>query len=127
MSKKFDKCQELAVVSNVLNTMANSMELTLKSSGACMPHEAKVVSEVIITLFGKKMVEECAKCYEQMLTDAELDYLIQTNKHPLSQSAQKKTAKAAEELGVVFTSLINNNIKTISKAVENTLGYKLDL
>jgi phage terminase Nu1 subunit (DNA packaging protein) len=127
MTKKFDKAQELATVSNVLNTMATSVELTLKSSGACLPREAKVVSETIITLLGKKLVEECALCYEQMLTDAELDYLIETNKHPLSQSAQKKAAKAAEELAVVFTALINNNIKKISKAVENTLGYKLDL
>jgi TorA maturation chaperone TorD len=103
--------------------MTTAMEVTLKTQGICTEREGNVITSVIVTIFGDQLTKLTAETYERILTDEELEYLIEAQKNPLAQSAQAKSLTTAQKLADEFSSLFIDHKNLIAKTITATLGY----
>lgn len=120
---KYERCVELCRISNLVAGMTNAMEVSLKTQGICNEREGKVISSVVMTIFGDQLKKLTAELYERILTDNELEFLIEQGKNPLAQSAQAKSITASQQLADEFSALFMDHKNLIASTVAATLGY----
>jgi TorA maturation chaperone TorD len=123
MSNKYERCVELCRVSNLIATMATAMNVSLKTQGIVTEREGEVVVTVIMDIFSDQLTKLTAETYERILTDEELEYLIEQGKNPLAQSARAKSLIATQQLSDEFSALFMDHMDLIGKTVVATLGY----